>query len=203
MEQLDSIFKITLRYLAIVASLAMCLVVWFGNDLVFIFWVIVAVSVSMACSTGFGFGPMEYLRTAWRAYRLSRRGVVVEARIRRVVKGGSRERKWPTKYSSPGQSWKVFGVAWRQGYVEHYWVIETQGVLPGTGRSFECTSNYLPEHPSLYIAGRETLPVLVDPQQPECNLLIAEFLPLLPDFGLRARADAIWKERQAGGNAMA
>jgi hypothetical protein len=128
------------------------------------------------------FPPMAWLRMAWRAYRLSRRGIVVEARIGRIER--------VEKALVEG----IFGPAW---------VIETHGVLPETGESFDCRSDYLKEDPHPYIAGRETLPVLVDPKRPERNLLIAEFLPLLPDFGLRARADAIWKERQAGGNAMA
>jgi hypothetical protein len=113
---------------------------------------------------------------AWRAFRLSRRGIVVEARIGRVRTEEREERR--------GQK------------AAKFWIIETHGRLPETGQDFECASFPLSENPHLFIAaGRETLPVLIDPKHPERNLLIADFLPLLPDFGLRARADAVWEER--------
>jgi hypothetical protein len=149
------------------------------SDLVFFIMILMVIFVGVVSCPGFGL--KEYLRMAWWTYRLSRRGIVVEARIKCVVK------------VSDGRQ---VGGAWGKN-----WMIETQGVLPETGKSFECNSFPLPEDPRHYIhgrsiAGRETLPVLVDPKQPECNLLIAEFLPLLPNFGLRARADAVWNERR-------
>ncbi|HEY4254004.1 MAG TPA: DUF3592 domain-containing protein [Roseomonas sp.] len=114
------------------------------------------------------------IRTAWLAFRLRRRGIVVEATIWRVAR------------EDPG-GWEGLPKSW---------MIEAGGQVPGS-RDFTCRAIGLPENPLPFIAGRATLPALVDPRRPEHALLIAEFLPLAPDFGLRHRAEAIWEQKRA------
>ncbi|HEY4252723.1 MAG TPA: DUF3592 domain-containing protein [Roseomonas sp.] len=121
-----------------------------------------------------------WLQDLWLAFRLRRRGIVVEAKVDQII-------------------WVPLQIRGKEK--PHRWQIKTIGVLEGPGFRFECRSALLVEDPRPYIGPRGRLPVLIDPQEPERALLIAEFLPLPRVFGLRRRADAVWAAWQQAARA--